>query len=119
MPNFAFNMLGSETATISTGTSLSPAVNLGGLRVFGLSMPAAWTTASMTFQTSYDNGVSWQNMYDVNGNEVSVTVAASRNIAIDPVLFSAVPMIKLRSGTAASPVNQAQDSLVTLILRSV
>ena len=119
MPNFALNMLRSESATIAAGTSLSAAVNLGGLRLFGLSMPSAWTTAAITFQSSYDNGVTWQNMYDASGNEVMITAAASRNIALDPVLFSAIPMIKVRSGTAGSAVNQAQDSVVTLVLRSV
>jgi len=119
MPNLAFNMLGVETATVTSGTSLSGAVNLGGLRLFGLSMPSVWTAAVLTFQSSCDNGVTWQNMYDASGNEITVSVAASRNVALDPVLFSAVPMLKVRSGTAASPVNQGQDSLVSLVLRTV
>lgn len=119
MPNMVFNMLNAESATIANGAALSPAVNLGGLRLFGLSMPSVWTTASITFQASQDNGVTWQNMYDTNGSELTVSAAASRYIALDPVQFAAVPMIKVRSGTAATPVNQAQDSVVTLILRSV
>ena len=119
MPNTVMNTLGSEIATIANGTSLSGSVNLGGLRLFGIVMPAAWTAASVTFQMSVDGGATWSNMFDANGNELCVTVAASRFIALDPVNFAATAMIKARSGTAATPVNQGQDSVVTLVLRSV
>ncbi|MFA6280382.1 MAG: hypothetical protein WC612_06285 [Bdellovibrionales bacterium] len=119
MPNFVVNTLSQETATIAAGAALSGAVNLGGLRLFGLVMPAAWTAAGITFQVSYDGGTSWSNLYDANGNEVSVTVAASRAIALDPVTFAAISMIKVRSGTAAAPVNQIAAAAVQLVLRSV
>lgn len=119
MPNYVMTMLGNTTASIASGQSLSGAVNLEGLRLFGLVMPAAWTAANVTFQVSSDNGVSWQNMYDASGNEMSVTVGVSRFVALDPALFAAVSMIKVRSGTSGAPVNQGQDSAITLVLRSV
>lgn len=119
MPNNVFNMLASESAVIASGASISPSVNLGGLRLFGLVLPAAFTAASLTFQVSFDNGVSWMNMYDASGSEVCVTASTSRYIALDPSLYSAVCMIRLRSGTASAPVAQAQDTSITLVLRSI
>lgn len=119
MPTLALNMLSVETATIASGASMTGAINLNGWRLFGISMPASWTAASLTFQGSFDGGATWQNLYDSSGNEITLTTAASRYVAIDPLLFLAVPMMKVRSGTASGGVNQAQDSQLSLILRSV
>ncbi len=119
MPNFVVNTLMQETATIDAAAALSGAVNFGGLRLFGIVMPAAWTAAALTFQVSFDEGASWSNLYDANGSEVNVTVAASRAITLDPVVFAAVPMLKVRSGTAAAPVNQTAAAALQLVVRSV
>lgn len=113
------SVLENAVASILNGQSLSGAISLGGVRLFGLVMPAAWTAAVVTFQASFDNGATWVSMYDASGNELSVTVGASRYVALDPVYFAAVPMIRLRSGTAAAPVNQGQDSPISLVLRSI
>jgi len=119
MSNLAFSMLGNEPAAIASGTSLSGPVSFGGLRLFAISMPSVWTAASLTFQASFDGGVTWQNMYDVTGNEITVAASASRCVTIDPVIFAAIPMVKVRSGTSSAPVVQAQDSTITLIVRAV
>lgn len=119
MRTTVMNALDVANATIANGQSLSGAVNLGGLRLFGIVMPAAWTAANLTYQMSHDSGVTWINMYDVNGSELTATAGTSRFIAIDPANFAAVPMIKIRSGTAATPVNQGADRAVQLILRAV
>ena len=119
MTNFVLNMLSTENAEISASAALSGGVAFGGLRLFGIVMPAAWTTAPITFQVSHDNGVTWHNLYDADGVEVTVQAAPLRYIALDPVLYSAVSMIKVRSGTAAAPVNQVAACDVGLVLRSV
>lgn len=119
MANYVLNMLGMETATIASGASLSPAVNLGGLRAFGIVMPSAWTAASVSFQMSCDDGASWVDVYDTTGAEVVIPAAASRFIALDPVVFAAIPMIRVRSGSAASPVTQGADRAIGLVTRSV
>ena len=119
MRQTVFNELEAVPVTIASGTSLSAAVNCGGLRLFGLVMPAAWTTANLTFQMSHDGGATWVNMYDASGTELTTPAAASRFIAVDPAQFAAVTLIKVRSGSAATAVNQAQDAVVSLILRSV
>jgi len=119
MRNTIVNMLDTLPAAIANGASLTDALDLGGLRLFGVVMPAAWTAANLTFQTSYDGGATWADVYDVNGNELTATAAASRFIALDPANFAAVQRIKVRSGTAATPVAQGAARSLTLVLRAV
>jgi len=117
-------------ATIAINTSLSGAIRLTGVtsndgatvprdyRLCGIVMPATWTTANLTFQTSVD-GVTYQNFYDAAGTEVAVVAAASRTIYLDPAIFAAVPYLKVRSGTSGTAVNQAAARTIGLILRAV
>jgi hypothetical protein len=46
-------------------------------------------------------------------------VPASTWVVFDPALFFSVPYIKVRSGTAASPQNQAGGDIITLVLRKI
>jgi hypothetical protein len=81
-------------------------------------MPAAWTAAALTFQVSTD-GVTYRNMYDFYGNEVTVSAAialASRALTIVIVDWLNVRFIKVRSGTAAAPVNQGADRAIELVI---
>lgn len=96
------------TATIATGTSLSGAVELGSGRVSALQLPAGWTTAALTFQGSIDGGVTFGNIYDAGTERTidSAAVVADRILALDPRTWAAFTHIKIRSGTAGSPVNQ-------------
>ena len=119
MRNTVVNVLDVLPATIANGQSLSGALSLGGLRLFGIVMPAAWTAANLTFQMSPDGGTTWVNMYDTNGTELTATAAVSRFIAFDPTNFASIQSIKVRSGTSGTPVNQGQDSTLQLILRAV
>lgn len=105
--------------TIANGTSLSAAVDLGGLRLFAVSMPSAWTAANLTFQISPDGGATWTNLYDQSGSEIAATAAASNCVVLTPAQFASAQYIRVRSGSAASPVNQTADRTVQLILRSV
>lgn len=102
------------TATILSGASLSGAFYVGAGRLVGIQMPAAWTTASLTFQTSQD-GSTFSNLYDYAGNEVVVSADTSRQIAVDNI--DAGIWMKVRSGTAASAVNQGADRILTMTVR--
>lgn len=118
------------TTTIASGQSLSGSVDLnvttdsngGSLgfdrRLFGIIIPSSFTGTSISFQASSDNGVTWNNIYDALGSEYYITVAASRYIPVDPTPFSAVSMIRVRSGTAASPTTEAADRSIKLIVRA-
>lgn len=109
---------GSSVATIANGQALSGAAQLGGRLLHAIQMPSVWTSASMTFQASYD-GATFANVYDQYGNELSVEVAASRFVALDPTLFAGAQGIKVRSGTSGAAVNQGQATDVALCCRDI
>lgn len=98
-----------RTATIASGESLSHKIDVGNGKFHGLSIPSGWAAeaAMITFQVSHD-GVSWQDLYNDTGTEVSATAAASRNVSLSSIALDLAPwnFIKIRSGTSASAVTQ-------------
>lgn len=98
-----------RTATIASGESLSHKVDVGNGKFHGLSIPAGWAAGAtaITFQVSHD-GVTWQDLYNDTGTEVSATAAASRNVSLSSIALDLAPwrFIKIRSGTSASVVIQ-------------
>lgn len=92
--------------TIANGASLSDAVDLKNNRLSYIQMPGTWTTANLTFQVSED-GETYNNLYNDAGTEYTVTAAASQVLRLTLHDWLAVRYLKIRSGTAGSPVNQA------------
>jgi hypothetical protein len=107
----------SYPATIAPGASLSDPVATGVDTLVGISMPATWTTAALTFQVSPDGGTTWQELYDGAGNEVTVTAAANQFIQLTSYLWRGMNMFQVRSGTSGSPVIQSSGAVITLIAR--
>jgi hypothetical protein len=105
-----------KTATIAASGSLSDAIETGGGTFTGIIMPAAWTAAALTFQGSVD-GTNFFNLYDEFGTEVSYAADASRFIRIGPSDNFSVPVLRIRSGPAASAVTQAAERIITIVLR--
>jgi hypothetical protein len=103
------------TATIENGGSLSGAVDLGGRKLVAIDMPSSWTAASLTFQASPD-GVTYDDLYD-SATERSVTAAASRYLAFNIADWVSVRFLKIRSGTAGTPVNQGGARTITLVVQ--
>lgn len=104
-----------ETATIANGASLSNAVNLGTSDLISIIMPAAWTAAALTYQFSVD-GTNFYDAYSGTAELTATSAGASRMISINAATYDAARYIKIRSGTSATPVNQAADRTLTLIL---
>lgn len=102
-------------ATIASGQSLSGIVDLGGHALVAIRMPAAWTAAVLTFQASDDDDDAFTDVYAADGIEVTAQAAASRWIAIAPPDFVSARYLKVRSGTAAAPVNQAAERVLRLV----
>lgn len=106
-------------ATISSGTSLSAAVSLAVGKPAGVQLPASIDGATaLTFQVSYDGGVSYANFYDAEDSEYSIVVAASRAIG-DATLYArflGATHVKVRLGTSGSPVTATADRSITLAL---
>lgn len=101
------------TATIGSGAALSGAVDLGSAILSAIQMPAAWTAAAITFDVSADNATFVTLKYQ--GAEVSLTVAASEGHTVDTSTFIGWRYLKVRSGTAGTPVNQGGARTITLI----
>src|ERR1044072_669262 len=93
-----------NTATIANGASLPGAVDLGRTRLAKINMPASWTAAVLTFQTSSDN-VTYRDLYDSYGVEYTAQAAASRSIILNLADWLGSRYVKVRSGTSAAAGN--------------
>jgi len=102
------------TVTIAAGESLSAAVQVDG-KFGALILPAGWTAAPLTFVGSFD-GVTYAAIYDgaVERTIAQADAVAGRLIALDPADWLAIKHIKIRSGTAAAPVVQVAERVVSL-----
>lgn len=104
-------------AAIPAGQALSAPVGLGAKTLVGISMPAGWDAAGLSFQVSTD-GSTWQDLHTASA-ELTVTAAASIYIALDPTIWRGINYVVVRSGTSAAPVNQTAARTVTLVGRIV
>ena len=109
------------TATISAGQSLSAEVDIGvGKSLIGIKLPSNWTTAGLSFQVSVDGGATWGELNDQTPAAIGVgSTAAGAFIGFDPTKLRGVQAIKVRSGTVAAPVAQANTVNLTLVTRLV
>lgn len=103
----------SNTATILSGQTVSDVVYLGEKVPVMLVMPAAFTGATVTFQSSAD-GVAYQALNIAAGTAYTLTVAASKNVSIDGTMFYGARYLKIVSASAEG----ATRSLV-LVARAV
>ena len=86
-----------DKVTISTGTT-STAFTLQGTIPLAIVTPAGLASTSITFQGSLD-GSSFYDLY--NGSSAySLTVAASRYIALNPDVFEGVRYIRIIAGSS-------------------
>lgn len=109
---------------IASGTALSAEVNVNAKRIVGIMMSAAWTAGALTFQAVIAQPAgnpptpTFGEVNDQTGN-TAVTVAtptAGTYIALpDTVPLQGLGRIKVRSGTAGVPVNQAADRQLYLV----
>lgn len=107
--------------TIASGQSLSNEVDLEGFSVVAIEMPGAWTAAGLSFQAASLRGGTHKDLYDDAGAEVQVSAGASRVVAVtgaDADALAPLRFIKIRSGTAATPVNQAAERSLRLICKA-
>jgi hypothetical protein len=109
-------------AVIAAGQSLSLPTAMGALTLVGISMPAVWTAAPLTFQVSPDGGTTWQELYYDSGVEVSIAAAVANvfivSQALPSYLWRGINYVKIRSGTLAAPVVQAAGAVINIMTRS-
>ena len=112
-----------EKVTIANGASLSGAVACDSRSLVGIIMPTAWTAAGLTFQAGGFNAADlavsrFQNMHNAAG-ELTYPADASLYIAVDTIDFLGAQQIKVRSGTAGTPVAQGAARELYLVFRNV
>ena len=111
-----------KTVTIAAGGSLSTALDKRYFTYMSILLPSTWTTASITFagcDTTHGSFNQVVSATDVSEVEIP-SVAASKVIVLDTEFMEAVlaiPWIKLRSGTANSPVTQTTEQKIKIALR--
>jgi hypothetical protein len=105
--------------TIPAGQALSGPIAPANYGVCWVLMPDFWTEAPLTVQGSVAEGLPtvWADLYDHLGNEVVLTVGAGRALTLPPTLLLGWRWLRLRSGLANAPVNQAAARLLTLGVR--
>lgn len=109
--------------TIAAGQSLSPQVDIGTKSLVGLILPSGWTAATggVSFQASPDGGANWYEVTTAAGTAFALAFAGAGAafLAIDPSTLRGAVSFKIRSGTAAAPVNQTNAVALQLITRLV
>lgn len=98
--------MASGTVTIANGASLSGEFRTNYAPLVGISVPTI-TNATISFQVQLDPDDEFRNAYDATGNEITLGAASTgaRSFTLIDGL-AGVYAIKVRSGTAGSPVNQ-------------
>ncbi len=103
---------------ITSGQSLSAAVDLAGKSIARIHMPTTWTGANLTFQASLDN-VTYRDVYNPDGTEYVVQASAGRCIVLPVGDFFGLRYLKIRSGTASVAVAQGADRTLDTVTRSI
>lgn len=113
---------------VGTDADFSNELDLRSHRIVGLVMPATWTAAKITFQgaalpanqRASTAGVEpLQDVFDSGGTEVQLTVTQGHFVVLTEAhrqALGALARVKLRSGVTGTPVDQAADRLVTVVL---
>jgi len=112
------------TATIPNGGSVTPTVDLASACLLAFIAPAAWSAAALNIEVSMTGGASaseWATagLFDASGvatgQYASLTGGAAYAVDFNSLL--GYRYVRLRSGTAASPVNQGAQRDFVLITR--
>lgn len=83
------------------------------LRLVGFGIPSAWTAAKLTLLASFDDGRTFQSVYDASGTEYQMTVIAGGYCLLLPGDLVGIKQLKLQSGVTGTTVNQVSAVTVT------
>ena len=114
-------------ALMPAGTSETTVIDLrlaGG--VFGLDTDAAWEPNHISFMGSYD-GVTFKPILTEWCEEATLPNTIATQVPADSSMYVGTDtllnlmrfqFLKVRSGTASAPVNQTQNTTITLVCRT-
>jgi len=103
--------------TIQQGESLSDSADCSGGDIVRITIPQEFTDANLTFQASSDGNM-FNDLYDKDENEITVPVKADTTVVLDAVWTRAVAFLKIRSGTRAHPVEQANTTRLGIAVKT-
>jgi hypothetical protein len=104
--NFVVN-----NVTIASSSTTSGSIDLQGLGLVGMIMPATFTGSTVTFQMSLDD-VTYYDIYNTNNTQVSATVTQGRAYLFVPGDFVGVRYLKVKSSST-----EGSSRVITLITR--
>ena len=116
--NKIFEVTIAESASLSGATLADSLAEYDSIVPTAVVRPGTWTAAVLTFQVSYDSGVTYSNLLD-EGTEYEVAAVASAAVSVNTQVFLGATNIKVRSGTAAAAVNQAAARTLSVIALAV
>lgn len=120
------------TVTIPAGQALSEAFFLKRPEYVALVLPPTWTPANITFQAAFvpnPQAGDWKNVFSTSGelvvaaeaNTVVVLPSSSCFVLLNPIWREegggVWPNLRIRSGTAATPVAQAATRNILVLAR--
>lgn len=104
--------------SIPNGTSVSNVVTVGSGEIVGIIMPAAWTAADITFESTLLDGTTFGQVFDDANAAIKATSPAAG--AIVNFRRGTAPRFvgpfRLRSGTVAAAVNQGGTRVVGVVI---
>jgi hypothetical protein len=96
----------------AAGESLSSGIDISAGNIIRITAPVGWTPANMTFQISSDGASGYNDLYDAEGNEITIAMRGDNSAIIVRDAWSRyINFIKFRSGTAKYPVPQEEGRL--------
>lgn len=102
---------------IPAGESLSNPIDCTMGHPVRITMPTKWNSALLTFQVSTDGGF-YHDVHDYKGDEIAINVTPNATVILDTKWGEAIAHLKVRSGTAESPVVQEADREFSVVVRT-
>lgn len=105
---------GASVSTSPTGGMST----VGGGRILGLIMPAAWTAADVSFESTLLDSTTWGPVIDKAGTQVKITSPAAASIVAltEGTDLLMLGQFRLRSGTSAVPVAQGAARTLGVVI---
>jgi hypothetical protein len=95
--------------SIASGATKSDAVDIRGYAITAIEMPSAFTGTAITLEAARAREGTYKQVTDDGGTAVSLTVAASKVVALaaaDSASLRGLPFIKLVSGSAEAAARE-------------
>lgn len=102
-----FNPVTVFSCTIDDAATVSEIVNLGGLRAFGVNIPATVAGANITFEGS-DDGVTFKQIYKNDNTALSLAITAAKFVGFGDLIpyFAPWQYVRVTTDSAASGADE-------------